>query len=169
MPDKLKKDGKPFPDMVFPRVMQSTLIAFDSAKYTPTFVGAMASGLYMVNPYVPNLNTSSPKTKKPTKLKRRWPVISKSPPAKMQTFVVSEKTTVVKRRRLRWRDEEEGDDFSNQNLMNQHVSEGISLLTKVAATLDSKQPTPTHSPKMDSASQETLSSANLPTSRINSQ
>ena len=63
MADKLQKDGKPFSAMVFPQVMQSQLIAFDSAKYIPMFSSAMAQGLNVVNPLVPNPNTTSPKTK----------------------------------------------------------------------------------------------------------
>ena len=54
MVDKLKKDGKPFPDMVFPQVMQSQLITFDAAKYAPMFFSVIAQGLDMVNPHVPN-------------------------------------------------------------------------------------------------------------------
>ena len=107
MADKLKQEGKTFPDMVFSQVMKSQLIAFDSAKYNPMFINAMAQILDMLNPHVPNQSTSSPKTQKPTKLKHRRPVISKSPSLKMPTSVVSQKTTVVKRRRLRLREEEE--------------------------------------------------------------
>ena len=107
------------------------------------------------------------KTKNPTKLKHRRPVISKSPPPKMPTSMVSQKTTFVKGMTLRA--EEEGDDFINQNLMNQQVAEGLSLFTTAAAILDSEQPTPTHSPKLKSASQKTLSLAKLPTYGIDSQ
>ena len=77
------KEGKPFIDTMFPQVMKSQLIAFDSTKYTSMFLSAMAQVLYMVNPHVPDQSTSSPKTKKTTKLKHRKPVISKSPYSKI--------------------------------------------------------------------------------------
>ena len=91
MADKLKKKGKPFPDMVFPQVMKYQLIDFDYTKYTLMFVSVMAQGLDMVNPHVPNQSTSSSIPKKPTKLKHRRLVISKSPASKMPTSVVSQR------------------------------------------------------------------------------
>ena len=67
------------------------------------------------------------------------------------------------------RDEEEGDDFSNQYPIEQQFAEGLSLLTRATAALDSPKPISANSPKLGNASQNTLPLANCPIPRTDSQ
>ena len=94
----------------------------------------------MVNPLVPIPSTISLTTKRTAKLKHKRPLVQKLPLIDKPTSVVSQKATIVKRRRVRLRDEEEGDESLIQNPMEQHIAEGLSLLTRAAAALDSKKP-----------------------------
>ena len=89
MATRLQKVRKPLCAMVFPQVMQSQLIALESGKYTPMFASTMAQRLDMVNPHVPIPSTTSPITKRPTKLKQKRPSVLKSPPQINPTSAVS--------------------------------------------------------------------------------